>query len=536
MSTNYELGFGSPFYTNQSNGDMGFGSPYALSYDVNSYSTDAEQGFGDIFNPINVFIGGDQIELGDEGGQFLKLFADWRTLVNDPTQTYVGPFKIYLTNDTESFLCRSGLPGFPNETWSDNLGQHVSFIMPTAIPHGIYDIEIYYGLNYSQSLFLGDAIRVFKGSRNLYSKNLRKNIPKFYNLGIFSDGGKNYEEVYNTDKSNIEKILDTIAEEISTIISGEYTIVTDDCLPGDTLLKVESTIGFPDRGILKVGNQELIYSSKTDTQFNLVNYIKDDITIFMPVTYINYNLEKIDNYYLRQIYQYDKPISFNIREAQWDETFKYLQFAERYSFVNIFNYFCALTRHVDFSHDCVLASAANQVFIIEDSTKEFNTSHLDRFVAIDDEIYHSIALVDTAHISDPELTVKGLKLNKIATSCWRASQFTDFSKTYNLNVKPFNIYNDYDATFGVVYENSIFGVTNGFIDKDFLDLNIYFEDYSQIGERNFNSVELGYSDMTAAGVIPQLIRKQKTNDNFGTYINPQLDPALIILEPDNLLQ
>jgi len=532
---NYELGFGSPFYTNQSNGDMGFGAPYNITVNVTSYSTEAEQGFGDIFNPINVFIGGEQIELGDEGGQFLKLFADWKSLVNDPTQTYVGPFKIYLTNDTETFLCKSGLPGYPTETWSDNLGQYVSFIMPTGIPHGIYDIEIYYGTQYSQSLFLGDAIRVFKGSRNLYSKNLRKNIPKFFELGIFSDGGKNYETIYNEEKSNIEKILDSIADEMTTIISGQYTIVKIDTTPGDTTLSVESTINFPDKGILKVGNQELIYSSKTDTSFNLINYIKDDIKKFMPVTYINDNLEKIDNYYLRQIYQYDKPISFNIRNEQWDETFKYLQMAERYTFTNIFNYFAALTSHVDFVNDCVLADANNQVFIILDPTKEFNTSHVDRFIQINDETYYSIGLVDTPHITDPGISVKGLKLNKIATSYWRKAQFTSYN-TIELRVKPFNINIDYNSQFSVIYENSIFGITSGFIDKDFIDHNIYFEDYSQIGERNFNSVELGKSDMTAAGVIPKITRKQKTNDNFGTYINPTLDPNLITLIPDNQLQ
>lgn len=534
--SNYELGFGSPFYSNQSDGDMGFGAPFQITYDGDNYSTNIEEGFGDPLNPIDIFIAGDQIELGDEGGQFLKLFADWRQIMADDTQTFVGPFKIYLVNDDVSFLCKSGLPGYPTQTWSDNLGQYVSFIMPTGIPHGIYNLEIYYGTEFSKSLILSDAIRVFKGARNLYAKNLRKNIPKFYNLGVYSDGGKNYETVYNEDKSNIEKILDTIAEEMSTIISGNYTLTTQSAIPGDTTLNVESTIGFPNAGILKVGNQELIYESKTDTSFNLINYIKDDLQKFMTVTFINYNLEKIDNYYLRQIYQYDKPVSFNIRNDQWDETFKYLQFAERYNMTNIFNYFSALTQHLDFTNECVLADATEQVFIILDETKEFNRSHLDRFIEIDGIIYYATNLVDTAHISDPLITVKGLKLATIATAYWRKSQFSDFTKTYELRVKPFNFYNDFGAKFGVSYEQTIFGTTDGFIDKDFIDYNIYFEDYSQIGERNFTSAQLGYSDMTAAGVIPELVRKRKADVSFGTYINPKLDPDLITLTPDNEIQ
>jgi len=77
---NYELGFGSPFYTNQPNGDMGFGAPYTISVGATSYSTLAEQGFGDKLEVVVSFIGGDQVEYGDEGGVILRLKGDWRGL------------------------------------------------------------------------------------------------------------------------------------------------------------------------------------------------------------------------------------------------------------------------------------------------------------------------------------------------------------------------------------------------------------------------------------------------------------------------
>jgi len=534
---NYELGFGSPFYTNQTNGDMGFGAPYSITVGATSYSTTAELGFGDNYSPVTIsFISSEEtITIGDEGGQYLKLYGNWGELINNKTQRFVGPFKIYLVNETENHLCYSGLPGYPHESWADSTGKFVSFIVPQALPHGTYNIEIYYGSEYSQLFTLTDAIRVMKGTRNLYSKTLRKNMPKFYNTGLYSDSGKNTETIYNVDKSNLEKILDSIADEFDTIISGQYTVLTQKAQIGDTTLHVESTLNFPTQGILKLGNQELIYSAKTDTTFTLLNYIKEIQPLYSQVVYLNTELEKIDNYYLRQVYQYDKPTAFEIRNNQWDETFKYLQFAERYSYINIHNYFSALTQHVDFEKTCVLANANEQVFIITDINEEFNLSHVDRFIEINGYTYYSIGLVDTAHISNPLVTVKGLKLAKTKTAYWRKAEFS-VVENLTLKVKPFNIDIDYDGKFGVIYENTIFMTTPGFINKDFIDYNIYFEDYTQIGERNFNSEELGNSDMTAAGIIPLMKRKPKASVDFGTYIDNRFNPNLIVLEPDNQIE
>jgi hypothetical protein len=298
---------------------------------------------------------------------------------------------------------------------------------------------------------------------------------------------------------------------------------------GDTTLNVESTHTYPAVGLIKVGQQEFIYTSKTPTSFNLSNRVLSKIPKYTSVVLLDNDISKIDNYYLRSIYNYNKPSSFTIKNDIWDNTFRYLQFSDRHVTPNIYNYFSSLTSQYDWRHDCVLADANNQVFIILDPTHEFNTSHVDRFVEIDNIVYYSEGLVDTAHISDPEITVKGLKLIKVSTTMFRAASFSNFSNVYDLRVKPFNITIDNDAKFQVEYESSIFPVSNGFIDLNYIDaeeVGIYLDDKNSIGERN--SIEF-----FVAGVKGNIIRKRKTNENFGTYIIPSEDPDFVGLEPDN---
>ncbi len=525
---NYELGFGSPFYSNQPNGDMGFGAPFEITYDGDNYSTIAEMGFGDMFSPIQVIVGGDQNEYGDNGGNLIKLKGNWRALF-DTYLKYPGPFKIYLRDlDSNETLCLSGLPGMQTETYADHLGQFVSFILPVGLTHGLYDIVIYYGAEYSQQIEIISAIEIKKGLRDYHSINIKSNTPQYFNIKYRNNHWLDNQNEYTPRDSNIENLLDVIGEQLSEFISAKHTIVTQNAPLLTDTLHVESTLGFPNIGVLKVGQSQIIYTSKTDTTFELARPLYQEISPYTTVNLINSALEKIDNYYLRQVYNYLKPDLFNVKPNQWDETFKYLQFSEQYAMPIVFNYFAELTSHLDFTNTCVLADASEQIFIIEDIDKEFNSSHIDRFVEIDDIIYYAERLVDTPHISDPEITVKGLKLVTYETSYWRTATFTDYTRTYELRIKPFNIVEDFTAKFFINYEQTIFGVTSGFIEKDFIDYNIYFDKNINIGESNFQF-------MLAAGIVSQIKRIRHSLENFGTYIDEAFNPDAVILEPDNQL-
>ena len=523
---NYELGLGSPYYSGNPAGDMGFGAPYAITVGSTNYSTNTEQGFGDLLEVVVSFVGGDQVEYGDEGGQLIKIKGNWRDLFSIEQQ-YAGPFQIKVKSGETTTICKSGLPTFPTYTWANNLGKDIAFILPSGLSHGIYDIEIYYGPDFSQKITIAAAMQIKKGLKDINVVNLKYNMPQFYDLGIRSDYGKSIETEYDSNKSNIENILTAIGEEMSTIISGKYTILSQNAEYDDDEIFVESTCGFPNVGLIKIGSQEFIYSAKTNTSFILKNKVKDKLTKFTTVNLLTDNLSKIDNYYLRQIYQYIKPSSFTVKNEIWDDTFRYLQFADKHVFPNTYNYFSNLTWQYDFANDCYLANASTQVFIIADITKEFNKSHIDRFIEIDNVIYYSERLVSTPHIDDPDVNVQGLKLVSICdTSIFRKAQFTDYSKTYSLRVKPFNIFKDFKGYFDVDYEQTIFPSTPGFIEKDYINYNIYFDNLSEIGEANF-------IDFLVAGIIGKITRKRKNNDPFGTYIVPSQDPDFVSLEPDN---
>ncbi len=529
---NYELGFGSPFYTNQPNGDMGFGAPYTISVGATSYSTLAEQGFGDKLEVVVSFIGGDQVEYGDEGGVILRLKGDWRGLFS-VNQLHAGPFMIKMVKDDIKTTCQSGLPGFPTQTWANNLGNEIQTILPSGLDHGIYDIEISYGPEFGQTITILSAVEIAKGLRDYNVANLKFNIPQFYDVGIRSDYGHKIETTYNNEKSNLAQILTAIGEEISTLIEGKYTILSEEAVYGDTELVVESTHTYPTIGLIKVGQQEFIYTSKTATTFVLQEIVQQKIPKFTPVNLLDDKLSKIDNYYLRQVYRYQKPSSFTIKNQIWDETFRFLQFADRHVMPTVYNYFSKLTSQYDWSHQCVLSDANEQIFIILDPNYEFNLSHVDRFVEINNVVYYSDGLIDDVpHISDAEILVKGLKLIKLDTSLFRGANFNDFSEIHQLNVKPFNIYSDYNGKFEVEYEASIFPSANGFIDLNYIDVEefgIYFDNKDSIGEQNF-------IDFFVAGIQGIITRRRKVADNFGTYITVSDDPDFVGLEPDNEIQ
>jgi hypothetical protein len=530
---NYELGFGSPFYTNQPNGDMGFGAPYSITVGATSYSTIVEQGFGDIQEFIQSFIGGELTEFGDEGGHLVKLHADWKLLF-PINYEFAGPFKIQLIKDENPTPCISGLPGQQEKTWADNIGRTLCFSLPSGLEQGTYDIEIYYGPDFSQKIEILSALQIKNGLRDLNVKNIKNNMPNFYKLNDKNDYGYGIKTQYDDkDKKNIEKIIEIIGEELSTIIPAKYTILTQLAEFDDNVLHVETTLNFPNIGLIKCGVEELIYTSKTATTFILKTPIKKEIPKFTTVNLLNDNIEKIDNYYLRQVYQYVKPNSFTVKNDLWDECFRYLQFADRHVFPNIYNYYSLLTSQYDWSHPCLLANANTQVFIIEDINKEFNISHVDRFVEIDNIVYYAERLVPTAHISNPAITVNGLKLvSACETSLFRKSQFTNFSKVYQLSVKPFNVNKDYDGKFFIEYEDTIFPSTPGFIDLNYIDaenVGIYFDNKQGIGDNNI-LISL------TAGIEGKINRKRKTSANFGTYIIPSDNPDFVGLEPDNELQ
>ena len=525
---NYDMtGFGNPFTTNE-DPSMGFGDIDEIVYGSpeDSYSIYVF-GLGADIPIVATFIGGDFEDLGQKGGKLVKIYAEWAQLI--PNIKYPGPFKVYLSDGITETLCKSALPGFPDETYANNLGSYIAFTLPAGLDLGTYDIKVYYDIDYSKSIEILSAITIKKDLRDNNTVQIKKNMPIFYEVGNRGDHGW-----LNTEYSQgelLETLIETFGEELSSIIPSKYTVLTQNLTYLTKTINVESTLDFPAIGIIKIGEDEIEYVSKTDTSFTTLYPVKQIYRKYDRVSLINTNIEKIDNYYLRKVYDYNKPKAFEVRSNQWDETFQYLQFAETYAMPIVYNYFSNLTKHLDFEKVCVLSD--DNTFIILDPTEEFNESHVDRYIEIQQKVYYAKELVsDIPHISDPEVLVKGLKLCEIDTTYWEAANFempVGSVPEYSVRVKPYNIIKDYDCQFTVNYERSIFGSTGGFIDKDFINneglRGIYFDNYEGIGEGNF-------INMLAAGIAAKIFRKSKAQAVFGTYVNNAFDPNAGLL-PDN---
>jgi hypothetical protein len=525
---NYDMtGFGNPFTSNE-DPSMGFGDIDELCYGSpeECYSIYVF-GIGADIPIIATFIGGELEDFGQKGGKLVKIYADWGQLI--PNTKYPGPFKVYVSDGITEILCYSALPGFPQETYANNLGNYIAFSLPAGLDLGTYDIKVYYDIDYSKSIEILGAINIKKDLRDNNTVQIKKNMPLFYEVGNRGDHGWTNTEYSQGDV--LESILEVLGEELSTIIPSKYTVLTQDLSYLTKTINVESTLDFPQIGIIKIGEDEIEYVSKNDTSFTTLYPVKQVYRKYDRVSLINTNIEKIDNYYLRKVYNYNKPKTFDIKQSQWDDTFKYLQFAETYAMPILYNYFSNLTRHVDFEKVCVLSD--DNTFIILDETEEFNESHVDRFIEIQQKVYYAKELVsDIPHISDPGILVKGLKLCEIDTAYWEAADFQmpiGSVPEYTVKVKPYNIIKDYNCEFVLNYEKSIFGTTGGFIDKDFINneglRGIYFDSYEGIGENNF-------LELLATGIAGKIFRKAKAQVGFGTYINNALDPN-IGLSPDN---
>lgn len=527
--TDYDMtGFGNPHTSNQ-DPSMGFGAPDTICYGSPEicYSIYVF-GFSEDIPAIQTFIGGNLEDFGQKGGQLVKVYANWGDLI--PNVKYPGPFKVYLSNGITETLCYSGLPGLPNETYANVHGQYIAFNLPAGLSLGLYDIKVYYGIDYSQSITITAAITIKKDLRDNNTIQIKKNMPLFYDVGDKGDHGW-LNTGYQQGKI-LETLIEVMGEQISSVIPSQYTVLTSDLTYYSKTVNVESTLDFPNVGIIKIGEDEMEYLSKTSTSFTLLFPIKQVYKKYEKVSLINTNIEKIDNYYLRKVYDYKKPVIFDIKANQWDETFKYLQFAETYATPIVYNYFSNLTKHLDFEKTCILSD--DNTFIILDPTQEFNTSHVDRFVEIDNKTYYVAELItDIPHISNPATLVNGIKLAAVKTTYWEKAEFqmpVGSTPQYILNVKPYNIVKDWDCRFHTNYEKSIFASTPGFIDRDFISLEglrgIYFDDNQGIGEQNF-------LELLATGIESVINRKRKTNDNFGTYVQPNLDPSYTGLAPDN---
>ena len=261
---NTETGFGSPSLADYEEVyfDRGFGTPVLDQETILSRDT----GFGSPLDGVDFPVGliGDGI-FGDDGGEFVAIFGIWGDLILTPRRQFVGPFLIQLRSqeDLTIYPCKSALAGFKNLTYSDITQRVIKASLP-PLKHGIYDVIIKYGLNYSLQIIMEGAITIIRTNRNQNEINIAKSMPSY--LATRKDYVGFIPDYLGFRKLGpLQSIVSAVGEEICRQISTPYTILTQDLLIDDVVAQVESTLGMKDSGFVYIDEQLFSYTSKTPT-------------------------------------------------------------------------------------------------------------------------------------------------------------------------------------------------------------------------------------------------------------------------------
>lgn len=528
--TGQETGFGSPQIRLVGGGvevgDAGFGAAWDFDFNGNEYTNYSERGFGDPFDKIDLRIVGAEkgLFLPDDGGttlefrgDFTQIFDNFRIPLPKPEKP-IGPFKVKFINTEDPSLVyfgESGLPGYRTKIFT-NSNQKQMFVCTPSMIKGTYNIVLSYKDVYS--LDFEETIEVIHRLRNDKTLSMRSNLPKFINSGYKSDGDIiPSEQYYPKSESNVAVLLHSISQLFNHMYSSDYTIVTNYFKKGDSILNVESTLSFPYEGTLYLDNgQEINYSGKNATQFlNITgetSIIEKETRVFLR----NQNIIEIENYYKVKNYGFHKP-SNNIRQQDWLDSFNIIEYGERASQKVLFEYLYQLFKNLN------LVRFANiDGNTIENPTEGvWNTSHDQRICKIENKFYFIRNIADVGG-------EKYLYLDDIGNTYWNASP--DFVRTERrIEILPFMITEDFNGLFEITFEKSVFQRVEGFIDLDFIDLNIFLEgaDFDNNTKNNLN-----LNLFVAGGVKEKINFIQQSNEAFGTYYSQRASGEEFLILPD----
>jgi hypothetical protein len=540
FSNSPEIGFGSVTTSPQADiCDMGFGAPEFIEYDFSGdtfrFRNQLEMGHGDPFETIEIVIveREDQDKLSDHGGELIKLFGRFDLLYETlripvpQEQQPIGPFVFkFVGKDAATlgleYLCYSGLPGFGTKCYTDSSQKNMVFCTPSMLK-GTYDLVISYGpINFTYPT----AFEVIHRIRNDKTMSIRKSLPAWLDRGDTIDAIESGIQYKKGSESNIAILTDSFGQSLNNIYDNNYTVVTGEWRTGDTILNVETTLTFPKSGELRVGGQYTFkYNGKNNTSFLNVEVVGDQADIIRPdnrVYQTHSDFSKVENFWKIKNNQFYKP-SRNITTESYESAFQIIEYGERPSEQVIFAYFYQLFKHLNYVKDVNISG--NIISAPNDGTT-WNCSHAGRVCRIEDTFYY---------INGENISVDGtLKLDDIGCTYWNGTRIQGENgfeaNERTIEILPWIIERDSDGIFTIVFEKSVFNTKQGYIDKDYVDFNIYFDDGTgDLREGSNNNMNVNM--LKAAGVIDTIFLRKRCDANFGTYINQEAAPDGLFIEP-----
>lgn len=522
VHTNYEIGFGSCHTTPEVEyADMGFGAPFEIQIDQPfdeslsyCYRNVAEQGHGDPYGNFNIYIDGDKQKFSDDGGEIAILRGDFQDLLpGTPKFKPIGPFQVDFisVSDGTRYKSFSGVPQKRRNLFT-TINQNKMHVCLPVMPKGLYNVEVFWGEGFVNKAQITSGIEIIH--RNRFDKALavRNNLPRFYNVGELSDNivpSQDYKK-----ESNIAVLTKAFAEICEYGFPNAYTVLTQKAERDTDVLHVETTLRYPESGIVYADGEKITYTGKTNTTFTGCTGVRKDIIKNTRVESKERDYAGIPNFTLRRHDDLIKP-RWPLVGDSWEGAFNVMHLGERAAMPVNFNFFYYLFQNI-IPKDTGTYNSADRTlsFVDPDFLKEVFTQ---KYCRIGGKTYH---------IEKVNLPMKQITLTEYGCSYWHAApDYGDELQQLEIEILPFWIRRDEGGLFRVEMEGSIFREDLGFIDKDYIDLNIYLGD-ADVGEQ-----ESALLRHLAAGVKGEVLRRRFYGGNWPLTINQDIRSPLLVIEP-----
>lgn len=273
-----ETGFGSlSFNPLPEYNDWGFGSPTPV--ELNDPTQERAVGdardtaFGSPFDTFNhpIVIQGDFALIPDDGGVNIKLQSRWTSVWNNDFpkfnlgRGFLGPFYITYINKVTNEVTQA-----VSGRCYTNYSMNTLYAGVPPLDRGVYHLEIKW--QEVNTIRINDAFTVAVRPRVPEAYNIRKHIPSHLNRGPTILKNDPIGIYYKNKESNLSSILKSLAERLQDLNGRPTTALNGNLAWGDASISVETTLGFPDSGVLLIAGHRVSYTAKTATSFTGTSY------------------------------------------------------------------------------------------------------------------------------------------------------------------------------------------------------------------------------------------------------------------------
>jgi len=301
-----------------------------------------------------------QKDISDNGGDVVVINADFKRVFNQPNfQGPMGPFVVTLESETTGIRYPS-FSGIPTQSLLlyTTINQDKLYFCTHPMPKGRYQVNVQFrnGNGFWDRIYLNNALLVVQRNRNDATMGVRAALPSFWNAGERSDNFTPPVPYVKGSESNNAILTSAIAETTNYMIDSDYTVTTTELFPvdipnpGNYIIQVESTKGFPPFGQVNIGGDVYDFEVKTETALVLNEYTTGQIKKRLPKgTKVNINhmeYSEIENIYKRQNFNIRKP-GFEMTDTNWLAAFRRVYQGAFNTQATLFNYFFHLFRGVN---------------------------------------------------------------------------------------------------------------------------------------------------------------------------------------------